>query len=90
MIPLDFQRAGQILDDDLYKHLVKKMPANVTVVVLMDSCHSGTALDLPFNICPTQSMSINEGSGMGLFPIVAAAGSTVMVNLVRLIDFADW
>jgi len=67
LIPLDFQRAGQILDDDLYKRLVTKMGKGVTVVVLMDSCHSGTALDLPYEINATQSkMRLNQGFNMGL------------------------
>jgi len=67
LIPLDFKRAGQILDDDLYKRIVKRMAAGVTVVVLMDSCHSGTALDLPYEINATQSkMRLNQGFNMGL------------------------
>jgi len=67
LIPLDFDRAGQILDDDLYLRLVTKMGKDVTVVVLMDSCHSGSALDLPYEINATQSkMSLNQGFNMGL------------------------
>lgn len=67
LIPVDFQRAGQILDDDLYTHLVKKTQAGVTVTVLMDCCHSGSALDLPYEINATQSsMSFNQGFNLGL------------------------
>ena len=67
LIPLDFKRAGQILDDDLYKRLVTRMSKGVTVVVLMDCCHSGTALDLPYEINATQSkMSYNQGFNTGL------------------------
>jgi len=68
LIPLDFKRAGQILDDDLYERLVKRMREGVTVVVLMDCCHSGTALDLPYEINATQSkMSFNQGFDIGRF-----------------------
>jgi hypothetical protein len=67
LIPVDFQRAGQILDDDLYTHLVKKTRHGVTVTVLMDCCHSGSALDLPYEINATQSsMSMNQGFNFGL------------------------
>lgn len=40
--------SGHILDDDIVNMLVKPMPENVTVTVLMDCCHSGTVLDLPY------------------------------------------
>jgi len=67
LIPVDFQRAGHILDDDLYKRLVTKMSKGVNVSVLMDCCHSGTALDLPYEINATQSkMSLNQGFDLGM------------------------
>lgn len=67
LIPLDFKRAGHILDDDLYKRLVTKMAKGVNVCVLMDCCHSGTALDLPYEINATQSkMSLNQGFDLGM------------------------
>jgi len=48
LIPVDFQRAGQIVDDDILKILVQPMRKGVTCTVLMDCCHSGTVLDLPY------------------------------------------
>lgn len=48
LIPLDFKKSGQIRDDDLLKILVHPMPANVSMTCLMDCCHSGTVLDLPY------------------------------------------
>jgi metacaspase-1 len=48
LIPVDYASAGQIRDDDLFKVLVGSMPAGVTVTCVMDCCHSGTVLDLPF------------------------------------------
>lgn len=50
LIPVDFQTAGHIVDDDIINMLVKPMPKDVTVTVLMDCCHSGTVLDLPYKI----------------------------------------
>jgi hypothetical protein len=46
MVPLDYESAGQIRDDDLFNTLVGPMPKGVTMTVVMDCCHSGTVLDL--------------------------------------------
>ncbi|KAG7339571.1 caspase domain containing protein [Nitzschia inconspicua] len=48
MVPVDYKNAGQIRDDDLYETLVRPMAKGVTVVSLMDCCHSETVLDLPY------------------------------------------
>jgi len=48
LIPLDFQTKGQIRDDDLLRKLVMPMRAGVFVTSVMDCCHSGTVLDLPY------------------------------------------
>ena len=37
LIPVDFKQAGQIVDDDILKMLVKPMAEGVTVTVLMVS-----------------------------------------------------
>ena len=49
LIPLDYQSAGQIRDDDLLRTLVVPMGEGVFVTSIMDCCHSGTVLDLPYN-----------------------------------------
>lgn len=49
LIPLDYQSSGQIRDDDLLRSLVIPMSAGVFVTSIMDCCHSGTVLDLPYN-----------------------------------------
>jgi len=48
LIPVDFQSAGQITDDELFTNLVKPMAKGVLMTSLMDCCHSGTVLDLPY------------------------------------------
>jgi len=42
LIPVDFKRAGQITDDELFANLVRPMPKGVLMTSLMDCCHSGT------------------------------------------------
>jgi len=58
--PSDCQTAGLILDDQLYS-IFKQFNPKTTIYVIIDSCHSGTMLDLPFssnliNIKPTESI----------------------------------
>jgi len=55
MIPVDYQRAGQIRDDEIFKELVTPVPHGVTMTVVMDCCHSGSILDLPYNFEATDA-----------------------------------
>lgn len=48
LIPCDFQSAGQITDDELYSLVVEHLPKGCRLWVVLDCCHSGTALDLPY------------------------------------------
>lgn len=48
LIPLDYKKNGQIIDDVLYKILCKGFRKGVYCTFLMDCCHSGSVLDLPF------------------------------------------
>lgn len=48
LVPRDFQTSGMIRDDDLYEMLIKALPDGVHMVSLMDCCHSGSILDLPY------------------------------------------
>jgi hypothetical protein len=64
LVPLDYQSAGQIRDDDLLRTLVIPMARGVFVTSIMDCCHSGTVLDLPYTFKADgeqDSMQHNEG-----------------------------
>ena len=47
LVPADYQQSGYITDDDLFRILVEAVPRGVTLVAVIDACHSGTMLDLP-------------------------------------------
>ncbi|KAL3806078.1 hypothetical protein ACHAXA_008526 [Cyclostephanos tholiformis] len=49
IVPVDFQSKGQITDDVLWGSLVYDLPEGSRLTALMDMCHSGTGLDLPFD-----------------------------------------
>lgn len=46
--PLDFQQSGDIVDDIMHDIMVRNLPPGCRLTALFDSCHSGTALDLPY------------------------------------------
>ncbi len=46
--PVDYDKAGQIVDDELYELLVKPLPVGVRLTVISDACHSASVLDTPF------------------------------------------
>lgn len=48
LIPCDYETSGQIRDDAVFSTLVHPMPKGVTMTCVMDCCHSGTVLDLPY------------------------------------------
>ena len=48
LIPLDHEMRGQIRDFNLFHHFVHLMSRGVTVTCIIDSCHSGSILHLPY------------------------------------------
>ncbi|KAJ6469245.1 caspase domain-containing protein [Mycena sanguinolenta] len=46
--PIDYQRHGHIVDDELHDIMVKPLPTRCRLTAIFDSCHSGTVLDLPY------------------------------------------
>eukprot|EP01063_Lacrimia_lanifica_P011149 TRINITY_DN17934_c0_g1_i1.p1 TRINITY_DN17934_c0_g1~~TRINITY_DN17934_c0_g1_i1.p1 ORF type:complete len:381 (+),score=185.72 TRINITY_DN17934_c0_g1_i1:130-1143(+) len=73
LAPMDYQSAGFITDDELLNTLVVPLPSGARLVCIMDCCHSGTILDLPFTFLgdengmqcleadPKHAMLPNEG-----------------------------
>jgi len=48
IFPVDFEQAGDIVDNELHDALVPPLPAGCRLTAIFDSCHSGTVLDLPY------------------------------------------
>jgi hypothetical protein len=53
IFPVDFKQHGFIVDDDMHAIMVKDLPEGCRLTALFDSCHSGTALDLPYIYSPS-------------------------------------
>ena len=53
------------MDDDIYRNLVLKLKKGVFATSVIDCCHSGTVLDLPYKFVgdgkQEGGMSANEG-----------------------------
>ena len=48
IVPVDFEQRGQISSTILHEQLVTRLALGCTLFVVMDCCHSGSAIELPF------------------------------------------
>lgn len=46
--PLDYKTNGMIIDDEINYTIVRPLPRGVKLHAIIDACHSGTVLDLPY------------------------------------------
>jgi len=46
--PVDHKQAGMIVDDEMHLIMVKSLPPGCRLTAVFDCCHSGSALDLPY------------------------------------------
>ena len=87
--PVDFRQVGHIVDDEMHRILVQPLQAGVRLTVIFDSCHSGTALDLPY-IYSTQGIlkepNLSKEAGAGLLDVVSSYSqgdlSSIAGNLI--------
>src|SRR5690349_4255402 len=73
--PVDFRQVGHITDDEMHRIMVTPLQAGVRLTAIFDSCHSGTALDLPY-IYSTQGMlkepNLAKEAGQGLLGVISS------------------
>ena len=73
--PVDFRQAGHIVDDEMHRVMVQSLQPGVRLTAIFDSCHSGSALDLPY-IYSTQGIlkepNLAKEAGQGLLGMVSA------------------
>eukprot|EP00052_Salpingoeca_macrocollata_P018565 m.152544 g.152544 ORF g.152544 m.152544 type:complete len:366 (-) comp20731_c1_seq2:31-1128(-) len=60
ILPVDFEKTGQITDDELHAVLVKGLPAGVRLTCIFDSCHSGSVMDLPYTYNIDGNLEVHE------------------------------
>jgi hypothetical protein len=76
--PLDFDTSGTIVDDDFAK-ILRKFNPDTNIVIIMDSCHSGTFGDMPYQF-------VSGNKSFNLFPCV---DSDKLANIVVLSSCQD-
>lgn len=73
--PVDFRQTGHITDDEMHRIMVRPLQAGVRLTAIFDSCHSGTALDLPY-IYSTQGIlkepNLAKEAGQGLLNVISS------------------
>lgn len=73
--PVDFRQVGHITDDEMHRIMVRPLQSGVRLTAIFDSCHSGTALDLPY-IYSTQGIlkepNLAKEAGQGLLGVISA------------------
>src|SRR5690606_31637133 len=73
--PVDYKSAGHIVDDHMHHILVRSLKPGVRLTAIFDSCHSGSALDLPYIYSPKgvlKEPNLAKDAGMGLLSAVSA------------------
>lgn len=48
LCPTDYAQAGLLIDNEIYDIVVQPLQSGVKLTIILDCCHSGTAVDLPF------------------------------------------
>ncbi|OBT63343.1 metacaspase-1 [Pseudogymnoascus sp. 23342-1-I1] len=73
--PVDFRQVGHIVDDEMHRIMVTPLQPGVRLTAIFDSCHSGTALDLPY-IYSTQGIlkepNLAKEAGQGLLSVISS------------------
>jgi len=54
ILPVDFDKAGMIIDDEIHHAIVEPLPEGVRLTAILDCCHSGTGMDLPYRLSKRQ------------------------------------
>lgn len=75
--PVDYRTVGHIVDDDMHAVMVRPLKPGVRLTAIFDSCHSGTALDLPY-IYSTQGIlkepNLAKEAAQDLFSVITSYG----------------
>jgi hypothetical protein len=78
LVPVDFDTAGLIQEEDLQNEIVRPLVDGVTMTVLLDCCHVGSMLDLPFRFGIDRSNRTRHKKEVQRPSIVSLLASSLM------------
>ncbi len=79
LCPVDYQKAGIILDDEVHAVLCRGLPRGVRLTSIMDCCHSESILDLPYLYTVDGNLQIVERNKTdGIVKLVGAGASFLL------------
>lgn len=88
--PVDFRQVGDIVDDEMHRIMVQPLKPGVRLNAIFDSCHSGTALDLPY-VYSIQGILKEPGvareAGLGLIGVISYSQGILSSIANDLMDF---
>jgi hypothetical protein len=72
LVPVDYNKGGRmIVDDWIFDTLIIPLPEGVHMFAVMDCCHSGSIMDLPFEISVTPELVAQVEAASKLQPAQA-------------------
>lgn len=80
VIPVDFESAGQIIDDEVHDILCKQLPKGVRLTAIFDCCHSESIMDLPFVYNVNGNLEIVENDKNAAISKLVAAGTRAFLD----------
>jgi metacaspase-1 len=84
LVPVDYESAGVIRDDELFATIIKPLKSDVCLTAIMDCCHSGSVLDLPYIFKADgnqEEMDIDENFDFNhLFGTIGGLAAQAIIN----------
>jgi metacaspase-1 len=94
LVPLDYNTNGVIRDDDLFSAIIKPLKSDVCLTAIMDCCHSGSVLDLPYLFKADgnqEGMEIDEAFDFDhLFGKIGGFAGNVFENLADDVNISQY
>lgn len=97
--PVDYTTAGHIVDDEMHEIMVNPLQAGVRLTCIFDSCHSGSALDLPYMYNTSgvvKEPNLAKEAGAGLLNVFTSANTgdyggaaTHVFNFIKKATLSD-